>query len=82
MQSNFMMFVLLASIYLMISIIASPIGNNRRDKRMLVKEPTPIRVPGGPVYHFCGYIGDTCADDSNCCSTMHVAYQLAMATIH
>ena len=67
MQINFVIFVLLASICL-ISVTASPIGDNKRNKRMLVKEPSPIREPGWPVYHLCGYIGDTCMNNTDCCS--------------
>ncbi len=75
MQISFSMFILLASICF-IGTIASPIGSNKRDQRMLVLRPPPgiIVGPVWPPYELCGYMGVGCATNSDCCTNNVCGY--------
>jgi hypothetical protein len=68
MQISFSIFILLVSVCIL-CVIASPIGSNKRDKRIV--DPLPpgiIAQPWPPIYGLCGVMGSACKNSSDCCS--------------
>jgi hypothetical protein len=75
MHISFSVFAILVGVCF-IGVIASPIGNNEREKRELVNpiELEEIIVPRPPIYQLCGIIGNTCKNSSDCCTNNFCAY--------